>query len=64
MKKIISMLLVITLCFSALPLSAFAQNSVNEYTNDEKEFILTKYTNNEHMESLQPRKTEEPRQAS
>lgn len=49
MKKIISMLLVITLCFSALPLSAFAQNSVNEYTNDEKEFILTKYTNNEHM---------------
>lgn len=49
MKKIISMLLVITLCFSVLPFSAFAQNSVNEYTSDEKEFILMKYTNNEHM---------------
>lgn len=49
MKKIISMLLVITLCFSVLPLPAFAQNSINEYTDDEKEFILMKYTNNEHM---------------
>lgn len=49
MKKIISMLLVITLCFSALPISAFAQNSANEYSDDEKEFILMKYTNNEYM---------------
>lgn len=49
MKKIISLLLVITLCFSVLPISAFAQNAVNDYTDDEKEFIFLKYTNNEHM---------------
>lgn len=49
MKKIISILLAFTLCFSVLPYSAFAQNTVNDYTDDEKEFIYLKYTNNEHM---------------
>lgn len=49
MKKIFSVLLVITLCFSVLPISAFAQNDVNDYVDDEKEFIVLKYANNEHM---------------
>ncbi len=49
MKKIISILLVLILCLSTFPLSAFAQGAVSEYTDDEKEFIYLKYTNNEHM---------------
>lgn len=49
MKKIISILLAFTLCFSVFPFSAFAQNTVSDYTDDEKEFIYLKYTNNEHM---------------
>lgn len=49
MKKIINILLVIALCFSIFPLSAFAENSVNEYTSDEKDFILMKYKDNERM---------------
>ena len=49
MKKIISMLLTFALCLSVLSFSAFAQNIVNDYTDDEKESIYLKYTNNEHM---------------
>lgn len=49
MKKIISILLAFTLCFSVFPFSAFAQNTASDYTDDEKEFIYLKYTNNEHM---------------
>lgn len=49
MKKIISVLLIFVLCFCNLPLSAFAQNTQTQYTDDEKEFIYLKYTTNEHM---------------
>ena len=49
MKKIISIFLAFILCFSALPFFAFAQNTVNDYSDDEKEFIYLKYINNEHM---------------
>lgn len=49
MRKIISILLVFALCFSVFPFSAFAQKTVSDYTDDEKEFIYLKYTNNEHM---------------
>lgn len=49
MKKIISILLVFALCFSIFPFSVFAQNTISDYTDDEKESIYLKYTNNEHM---------------
>ena len=48
MKKIISVLLIIALCFSVLSGSASAQNDVNDYTDDEKAFIFLKYTNYEN----------------
>ena len=49
MKKIVSLLLVFIVCISWFPLLAFAQDVPGEYTNEEKETIYLRYTNNEGM---------------
>ena len=51
MKKISSVILAIAICFLIIPFSAFAQNivAVNDYTDDEKNSVILKYTNNEPM---------------
>lgn len=49
MKKIVSLLLVFTICIASFPLLAFAQDVPDEYTDTEKETIYSRYTYNENM---------------
>lgn len=49
MKKIVSLLLVFTICIASFPLLAFAQDIPGEYTDTEKETIYSRYTYNENM---------------
>lgn len=49
MKRILVVLLVFTICLSGTPFLEFAQAANDEYTEDEKETIYLRYTNNEHL---------------
>ena len=49
MKKIVSFLLIFLLCISNFSFLAIAQNTTSEYSDAEKEFIYSRYTNNENL---------------
>lgn len=49
MKRIISLLLVCTVCISCFYGLVFAQNGYEEYTDEEKETIYLRYTSNERI---------------